>query len=156
MTDAELRNALMAAAMRLCRRNQAEAEDLVQETLVRVLHPPEGVENVRAYAMRCLGNLFIDKTRRDARRTTVDVDALNVPAPAPEVLPASAAISREQLDAALDAIDQRNAIAIRRSYFDGKKYEEIAQEQNTTAGNIAKRVHRGKKQILDVLRGEAR
>ena len=48
--------------------NEADAEDLIQDVLVRMVRDYREIENARAFVMRCMRNRSIDLRRRGASR----------------------------------------------------------------------------------------
>ena len=60
------------------------ADELVQDTILKVLNRPEKTQeadNPKAYLMRVLYNLFIDQTRSTKRRPSVPIDDMEFEAP---------------------------------------------------------------------------
>src|SRR4051812_33898730 len=75
VTAAELRPRLVEVARRLCGSSQL-AEDLAQETYVRVLARPRAVHEHGdfAYLVRTLRNVLTDHWRRERRRPVAAVE----------------------------------------------------------------------------------
>jgi RNA polymerase sigma-70 factor, ECF subfamily len=134
--------------------NDADAQDLVQETLLRVRR---GLENYQpgslpAWLSRIVTNVFLDEVRRRRRRPT---DALGDDAE--RVLPASAAadeVSEELSDEVQDALSSlpdefRTAVVL--CDVVGLSYDEIAAAQAVPVGTVRSRIHRGRRMLRAAL-----
>lgn len=143
-------SALLRFAIGLTGRRSV-AEDLVQETFLR-LHQVWGqVENPRAWLYRSLRNLALNYLRDHACETSLDA-ADRVPAPefAPAELGRMEAVGVVQtLLAELPEEDRR---LIRLKYNDNLKYREISQHTGISVGNIGYRLHHLLKSLADTLR----
>jgi RNA polymerase sigma-70 factor (ECF subfamily) len=134
-----------------CRRlagNLWDAEDLVQETLVRTfgalgkIHHEVG--NPRAYLLRAATNLWVDMLRR--RRTAEDAP---LESPRPEPGPETAAEVREAGAVLLQHLAPREAAAvILKDAFD-MSLEETAEVLETTVGAVKSALHRGRKRLRE-------
>lgn len=136
--------------------NHDDAQDLVQEVLVRVRR---GLATYRPGSMegwlsRIATNAFLDDVRRRKRRP---VEAL--PEDAERVLP-GALPADEALDAAglpdhiQDAVralpeDYRTAVVL--CDVVGLTYDEIAESLDVPIGTVRSRIHRGRSQLRQVL-----
>jgi RNA polymerase sigma-70 factor (ECF subfamily) len=149
---------LYGAAMRLTR-NRADAEDLVQETVLRALEvaprlDPDG--NIPAYLCRTLGNLFINRHRHHkvARRvgemawyglldgSTYSSESARIWAD-PPTHHRHTTISKE-LEAALEALPERfRAVMILADLLDWT-YAEIAEELKIPVGTVMSRLWRAR------------
>ncbi|HIE21725.1 MAG TPA: sigma-70 family RNA polymerase sigma factor [Acidimicrobiia bacterium] len=152
---------LYSAALRMTR-NPSDAEDLVQETLLkayRAYHTFTEGTNLKAWLYRILTNTFINKYRRDSRRPT-EVDLGSV-----EDLylyrrigsEASAEAARTTEDRILDGLvesDIKQAvedlpenfrIPVLLADLEGFSYKEIAQILDIPIGTVMSRLHRGRK-----------
>ncbi|MCP3936257.1 MAG: sigma-70 family RNA polymerase sigma factor [Actinomycetia bacterium] len=137
--------------------NRAEAEDLVQDVLVRV---QRGLRTFRPGSMqgwlsRITTNAFLDEVRRKKRRPT---DAL--PDENPErVLPTSDAADdvleqstfSGEVQVALAQLSDDFRAALVLSDVVGLSYAEIAEALDTPIGTIRSRIHRARSQMRDVL-----
>jgi RNA polymerase sigma-70 factor (ECF subfamily) len=153
---------LYATALRLTR-NREDAEDLVQDTVVRALRFADRFNrgtNLRAWLYTILHNTWRNR-RRDAARATVDVDSERVEQAAslpggPQVFETPERILlRESIDAdlqqALDALPEvfREAVWLRD--VDEFSYAEIAEMLGVPAGTVMSRISRGRRMLLDRL-----
>lgn len=158
--DAQLRRDIIDAAPILRRfayslaRNAADADDLAQSTIERVLARgiPEDVETLRWMYTVCR-NLWIDaaraqKTRRDAEPT---LDALAADRPAPD----REAGDRQMLANAAKAIDAlpeiyREILAM--VVLGGASYQEAAEALGVPVGTVMSRLARARASLADTVR----
>jgi RNA polymerase sigma-70 factor, ECF subfamily len=162
-------DALYGVATRLTR-NPSEAEDLVQDTLVKALRArdqfAEGT-NLKAWLCRILTNTFINKYRRGGLERTViegpDADPLVdgwVGASTmrqlrdPEGVALAPIVERE-VGAALDALPADFRLAVVLSDVEEFTYEEIAEIMGCPVGTVMSRLHRGRKLLQRTLYSHA-
>ncbi|MCE2531128.1 MAG: sigma-70 family RNA polymerase sigma factor [Acidimicrobiia bacterium] len=165
---------LYGAARRMTR-NDAAAEDLVQETYLRAYKGfdrfTEGT-NLRAWLFRILTNLYINEYRRRRRRPEEvdlgDTDSLYLYRGLGGA--DSARLSRSAEDELLDgltSVEVRDAIealpegyrvAVLLADVEGFAYKEIAEILDIPIGTVMSRLHRGRKRLRQTLQefGEAR
>lgn len=153
---------LYGTALRLTR-NRADAEDLVQDTVVKALRFSGRFErgtNLRAWLYTILHNTWRNR-RRDASREPVEVDSARVEADDMRVDGAMLVDTPEQillrgtmdadLQAALDALPEvfREAVWLRD--VEEFSYAEIAQMLDVAPGTVMSRISRGRRQLLEHL-----
>ncbi len=142
---------LMGTALRLTR-SQEEAEDLVQEAVVRAFDAYDRFDgqNFKAWMLRILTNLYINRYRRQRRegpRSSFEDE--NVPEPAapagelPDRLLFDELLSAD-IEAALDKVPEAFRIAVLLSDLEGLSYEEIAQALDVPIGTVRSRIARGR------------
>jgi RNA polymerase sigma-70 factor, ECF subfamily len=152
---------LTSAALRLTR-NELDAEDLVQETMLHAyagFHTFDDNSNAAAWLRRILHNLWIDDYRRKQRRPReVLVDHL---AEGPGSGSASRAqtVSRSAEDAALQrlpdarikaafaALPDPHQAAVYYADIAGHSIQEIAAITRVPAGTVMSRLHRGRRRM---------
>lgn len=153
---------LYATALRLTR-NRPDAEDLVQDTLVKALRFSDRFErgtNMRAWLSTILHNTWRNRLR-DASRENVEVDSARVEEAAQQEDPAASEtpeqlLLRATLDADLRAaLDQlpdvfRQAVWLRD--VEEFSYAEIASTLDVPIGTVMSRISRGRRMLLDALR----
>ncbi len=130
--------------------NDADAQDLVQESLVRIRRGLRTYQpgSLRGWMARIVTNVFLDDVRRRKRRPT---DAL--PDDPERVLPTSPGADElaQELSAevqnALDALpnDFRSAVVL--CDVAGLSYDEISQATGAPVGTVRSRIHRGRRQL---------
>jgi len=152
-------DALHAVACRLTR-NPTEAEDLVQDTLVKAMRARDQFQpgtNMKAWLCRILTNTFINKYRRGGLERAVfdgpDADPLAdgwVSASTmrqlrdPEQIALTPLIAGE-VQRALDELPDEFKLAVILSDVQELSYEEISQIMGCPMGTVMSRLHRGRK-----------
>jgi RNA polymerase sigma-70 factor (ECF subfamily) len=153
---------LYATALRLTR-NRADAEDLVQDTLVKAFRFSGRFEpgtNLKAWLYTILHNTWRNR-RRDAARDTVEVDSERVDeAAAVADGPTSAEtperiLLRDTLDselqAALDALPDAFREAVWLRDVEEFSYAEMAQMLGVPIGTVMSRISRGRRLLFERL-----
>jgi RNA polymerase sigma-70 factor, ECF subfamily len=154
---------LYATALRLTR-NRSDAEDLVQDTLVKALRFSDRFTpgtNMRAWLSTILHNTWRNRLR-DASRETVDVDSARVEEAAAQPGSAGEGDTPEQLllrgtldadlRAALDELPDvfRQAVWLRD--VEEFSYAEMASMLDVPIGTVMSRISRGRRMLLEALR----
>lgn len=138
--------------------NQHDAEDLTQETFIRVFRSLSNYKpgTFEGWLHRITTNLFLDMVRR---RTRIRMEALpedydRVPAdtPDPQQLYADANLDAD-LQSALDSLAPEFRAAVVLCDIEGLSYEEIATTLGVKLGTVRSRIHRGRQAIRDHLAG---
>jgi len=127
-------------------RNSADADDFVQESLIRALtYVKDGgtIQNWRAYLYRILRNVRADHVGRQARYgppvVLEDVEhQLAVPAPQPSEL-----LLRELGDA-IDKLPSSQRRVVNMVAVDGLSYQDAADRLGIPIGTVMSRLHRGR------------
>lgn len=147
---------LYRAAWGLCGSREA-AEDLVQETFVRVLSKPRLLRNDDdlGYLLRVLRNTFVSRQRESARRprTVMLPDELPVPDRRALTRPESA-VEMTELYAAISALPRAFRDAVVTVDLMGFSYREAAHALRVREATLTTRLHRGRAKLADVLRIE--
>jgi len=152
-------DALFGAALRLTR-NESEAQDLVQDALVRAYrfqHHFEPGTNLKAWLLRILTNTFINHYRRTARERRV----LDVGEGAPigdgvmsrsamRSLTDSTSVAQEgllraEIVAAIDSLPEDYRVIIVLADVEELAYKEIADALSIPIGTVMSRLHRARK-----------
>ena len=150
---------LYAAALRLTR-NEADAQDLVQDTYLRAFRSSgqfEAGTNLRGWMFTILHNTFLNQ-RRDSGRSPVDVDSEAVEQ-APDHRQAASnpeeLLLRETMDAdlreALDSLPAAYREAVWLRDVEQFSYEEIAAIVGVPIGTVMSRISRGRRALYDDL-----
>ncbi|WP_050949748.1 RNA polymerase sigma factor SigE [Gordonia effusa] len=136
--------------------NQHDAEDLTQETFIRVFRSLQNYKpgTFEGWLHRITTNLFLDMVRR---RNKIRMEALpaeydRVPAntPDPQQIFADANLDPE-LQRALDQLAPEFRAAVVLCDIEGLSYEEIATTLGVKLGTVRSRIHRGRQTIRDYL-----
>ena len=158
---------LYAAAMRLTR-NQADAEDLVQETFLKAYRAYEGFEqgsNLRAWLYRILTNNYINsyraKQRRPEESDLEDVEDLYLYRRLGSLEAALASRSAEdqlfdlftddEVKEALEALPEAFRVPVLLADVEEFSYKEIAEMLDLPIGTVMSRLHRGRKAMQKAL-----
>ena len=152
---AELRPRLLRLAYRMLG-SVAEAEDVVQEALVRLWRiAPEwrtGEARVSTWLYRVTANLCTDRLRR---RRNVGLDAVDEP-PDPTPGPAAAMQEASRTQALSDALAQlpeRQAQAVTLRHLEGLSNPEIGAVMGISAEAVESLTARGKRALAAILAG---
>jgi RNA polymerase sigma-70 factor (ECF subfamily) len=143
--------ALMGVALRLTR-NQEEAEDLTQEAIVRGFDAFDRFDgqNFKAWMLRILTNLYINRYRRLKRTGTnvsLDEEKMQEPAAPEGELPDRAILDSmlsADVEAALERVPESFRLAVILSDLEGLSYEEVAQALEVPIGTVRSRIARGR------------
>ena len=158
---------LYSAALRMTR-NQADAEDLVQDTYLRAYRGFGGFTegtNLRAWLFRILTNTFINTYRSKQRRPTeTDLDRRRGPLPVPptgslETLAASRSaedqlfdlLTDDEVKKALEDLPENFRLPVLLADVEGFAYKEIAEMLDIPIGTVMSRLHRGRKAMQKAL-----
>jgi len=141
------------AAMML--RDPADAQDVAQETMVRLWQNRQTVvpETARAWLTRTAHNLCIDRIRRRRVRNEVDPEAAREAPdgqPGPLRLAASSELGRALARAIADLTPDYRAVVILRE-IQRLPYDEIASSLGVPLGTLKARLHRAREQLRERL-----
>jgi len=160
-------NALYGSAYRLTR-NAGDAEDLVQETMLRAYrfwHSYTEGSNCKAWLFKILSNTFINTYQRKKRSGEIlnaavaeqeSTDGVLIHAKAqsqltPEELLVQQSLS-EDVERALAAIPKDFRIAVVLCDVEGFSYKEISEILECPVGTVMSRLYRGRRLLQNELR----
>lgn len=142
---------LLRVAESLCR-NSHDAEDLVQDTLIRAFKGLDGFDGAypRAWLLTIMRNTNINHHRRlrpgllhDATDLTGEADRRNPPAPSAEDI-ATAHAPAPWIADALARLSTRHLQVVQLVDIDGLTYVEAAAALGIPAGTVMSRLHRAR------------
>jgi len=158
-------DALYGTAVRLTR-NPADAEDLVQDTVVKALRFESRFQrgtNLKAWLFTILHNTWRNRLR-DAARQTVDVDSTRIDelaaqqgGPAELETPESVLLREalgQEVQAALDLLPDAFRQAVWLRDVEEFSYAEIARMLDVPIGTVMSRISRGRRQLYEKLTQE--
>lgn len=158
---------MYGVALRLTR-DKTEAEDLVQDTLVRAYrfwHSFKPGTSIKAWLFTILRNTFINRYHKNNRARSFKNDlenqvgtlgqgvALAHPGsepPGPEEA-ASARLTRARILEALESIPEDYRTAVMLADFEGLSYKEIAEVMDCPIGTVMSRIYRGRRLLHKLL-----
>lgn len=132
--------------------NQHDAEDLTQETFVRVFRSLHKYQpgTFEGWLHRICTNLFLDQVRHQQKirmeALPEDYDRVESTGPTPEQVFNDTHLDPD-LQAALDSLSPDFRVAVVLCDVEGMSYEEIADTLGVKMGTVRSRIHRGRSQL---------
>jgi len=151
-------DALYRTGLRMTK-NQSDAEDLVQETMVKAYRFWDKFEpgsNCRAWLFKIMTNIFINEYRSKSRTpVSVDLDDIDdnflygqlatVPSDRNPEEELFAKIFDDDVKKAIEELPDDFRLVVVLSFLEGFSYQEIADIVNLQLGTVKSRLHRGRK-----------
>ena len=136
--------------------NREDAQDLVQEVLVRVQRGLRSYQpgSLRGWLGRITTNAFLDDARRRTRRpqAALPEDPDSVLPPSPSAADTSAAERLpDELQQALAGLPEDFRVAVVLADVVGMPYGEIAEQLDIPLGTVRSRIHRGRLALREAL-----
>ena len=165
-----LRDVLYRKAFRMSR-NHSDAEDLVQETMMKAyagFHSFRRDTNMQAWLLRILINGYISdyrkKRRQPLQHSTEELTEQRLADAYTRSAPAGLRSAEDQaldylpdndIKSAMQALPQPFRDVVYYADVEGLRYREIAAITNTPTGTVASQLHRGRRQLRMLLGGGA-
>lgn len=148
-------------------RNAADAEDLLQETYMKAFQHFDRFTpgtNLKAWLYRIMTNAYINSYRRKKRRpvqtsaeevtdhqlyTTSSHDSTGLESAEVEALKK---LPDQRITDALNALSEDYRMVVYYADVEGLAYKEIAEIMGTPLGTVMSRLHRGRKQLRELLK----
>ena len=157
-----LLDSLYASALRMTR-NPADAEDLVQETMLRAYRSFDRFEegtNLKAWMFRIMTNAYINtyrKKQREPKKVSADeIEDFDLYqelknhddqfSQTPERIVLDSLVDTDITDA-IDDLPEQFRLAVVLSDVEGFSYAEMAQIMDVPLGTVMSRLHRGRKAL---------
>jgi RNA polymerase sigma-70 factor, ECF subfamily len=145
-------------AARRYTRNSADAEDLVQETIVKAyagFHRFEDGSNIKAWLFRIMTNTWISSYRTAQRRVgevlTADISEVHAVGQPSAELAALETMGDDEVRDALQALPEHQRLVVYYADVEGFRYKEIAEILEMPLGTVMSRLHRGRKNLRALL-----
>jgi len=134
--------------------NDDEAQDLVQESLLRIRRGLERYEpgSLNGWLARIVTNVFLDEVRRKRRRPTDalpdDPGRVLPPAPAADEIPTGLS---SEIEHALEGLPEEFRVPVVLCDVSDLSYEQIAVSTGVPIGTVRSRIHRGRRMLRAAL-----
>ena len=146
-----LKNELFRLALRITL-NRVEAEDIVQDTLIKVWDRRfewESIDSIEAFSLTICRNLSLDRLRKK-ENSNDSLEDVNIAEPVASSNPQDRMIQEDRVSLVRQIIDslpekQRSCMQLRD--FEGKSYKEIAQVLGITEEQVKVNIFRARQMV---------
>lgn len=132
-------------------RDENRAEDIAQETFIKAYMKLADFDRVHAFSTwlyKIATNIALSELRKKWP-LTLDDDMVNLIIS--EMPGTEKSAMYQELHQAIEKLPDKHRTAVKLHYFQGKKYEQIAREMNTTTGSVKGWMSRAKQQLKEML-----
>lgn len=148
-----LKNELYRLALRITL-NPAEAEDVVQETMIKIWNRRDQwdeIESIEAFSLTICRNLALDKTRKtEGQNQSLDEVAVDAPDRSYSSNPEEQAMQQDRIELIRRLISQlpeKQRTAMQLRDFEGKSYKEIATIMGISEDQVKINIFRARQAI---------
>ena len=134
--------------------DREKAKDLTQEAFIRAWRYGEAgekIENFRALLYRIANNLIIDEYRKSKSVSLETMRESGFEPASSDDIKLKSLIDGKILIDFLNQLDEKYRVPILMRYVDDLTPKEIAEALGETEGNVSVRIHRGIKQVQEIL-----
>lgn len=146
-----LKNTLYRLALRITL-NSAEAEDIVQDTLIKVWNRREqwdSIESIEAYSLTVCRNLSLDRNRK-LENQNQSIDEVGADQPDRAQNPYERAVQGDRIRLVrqiVDSLPEKQRTCVQLRDFEGKPYKEIAAIMGITEEQVKVNIFRARQTI---------
>ncbi len=148
-----LKNELFRLALRITL-NREDAEDVVQETMIRVWNRRdqwEQIESIEAFCTTICRNLALDKTKRASNQdASLDNEGHDAPDHSYSANPEEQAVQRDRVERVrrlMDLLPEKQRTCMQLRDVEGKSYKEIAAVMDITEQQVKINIFRARQSI---------
>ena len=148
-----LKNELYRLALRITL-NPAEAEDIVQETMIKVWNKREqwnDIESIEAFCLTICRNISLDKMRKmENQNQSLEESEHDAPDQSYSSKPEEQAMQQDKLmliRRLINALPEKQRSAMQLRDFEGKSYKEIAQIMDISEEQVKINIFRARQTI---------
>ena len=148
-----LKNELFRLALRITL-NREDAEDVVQETMIRVWNRRdqwEQIESIEAFCTTICRNLALDKTKRASNQdASLDDEGHDAPDHSYSANPEEQAMQRDKVERVrrlMDQLPEKQRTCMQLRDVEGKSYKEIAAVMDITEQQVKINIFRARQSI---------
>ena len=146
-----LKDMLYRLALRIVQKHE-EAQDIVQDTLMRVWSKREDwerIDSMEAYCLTICRNLSLDKLKKRASQDE-SLDNIHLNAPDPGNSPYEQMLQKDRIDLVrrmVNALPEKQRSCMQLRDFEGRSYKEIAQILNISEDQVKVNIFRARQAI---------
>ena len=148
-----LKNELLRLALRITL-NREDAEDVVQETMIRVWNRRdqwEQIESIEAFCTTICRNLALDKTKRASNQdASLDDEGHDAPDHSYSANPEEQAMQRDKVERVrrlMNLLPEKQRTCMQLRDVEGKSYKEIAAVMDITEQQVKVNIFRARQSI---------
>lgn len=148
-----LKNELFRLALRITL-NREDAEDVVQETMIRVWNRRdqwEQIESIEAFCTTICRNLALDKTKRASNQdASLDDEGHDAPDHSYSANPEEQAVQRDRVERVrrlMDLLPEKQRTCMQLRDVEGKSYKEIATVMDISEQQVKVNIFRARQTI---------